>query len=280
MFPKAVFAPVGQVSGPSDITGLSADRDVFVFDIDALVPSTFGQMDPSFATYLSNFARIRPCYIVSNSGYSDVMARLPAHVRVACAGIFTQAGTELWGKYDVQIRHEHDFGDDLYEFVVKVIQTSRYPAKMAPMLESGSATLRLNIAGTRATSRQLKDYSAWEEEQQELADIMQEFRARFPAYEVYRDSPTSLLIMPRSFSTALVTRHILQRHKTGRVIGYVTQRFANTYGEPMCSSLSGHDILSEVGGPSDVSQLISYEMRQLAAVDQAVANAHPVLEGA
>lgn len=279
MFPQAVFAPVGQVSGPAIIAGAQSRNDVFVFDLDALVPGRFGQMDPAFAAYLCAFAQKRPCYIVSSASYSDMLARLPGHVRSSVAGIFALAGTELWGKYDIQARHEHDFSDELYEFMVKVVQKSRYPAKMAPMLESGSATLRLSLAGSRATSRQLKDYLAWEEENRELREIEREFRVRFPNHEIYQDTATSFLVMPQGLSTALVVRHLKEKHTSARLIGYVTPRFAATYGKPMCEEFAPRDILSAIGGPGDVSQLLSYEMRQMAAEEHAPAPAALHMEG-
>ena len=275
MLPHSKITSVGRVTGPLTGpvagTGASAQEDVFLFDLDALVPSPFGRMDDDFARYLTQFAGQRACYLLTNSNYTEVMTRLPEHVRNAFAGIFASAGTELWGKQDVLVRHEHDFSDDLYEFLVKVVQTSAFPDKRAPVLDNGAATIRMQLAGTRSTANQRKSYLAWEREHRELPAIMKEFQVRFPDHRIYRDSDTSLLIMPASFSTALVRSHILKRHKTARLISYIAPQSTASYAAPLCEALLSSDILSEVSAPSDVSQLLSYEMRHLSGAELPVA---------
>jgi len=258
MLPYSKFTSVGQVSSPLSRGG----RTVYLFDLDALVPSPFGRLDEDFARYLAEFASHRPCYLLSNTSFADVMTRLPSYVRHAFAGVFAAAGTELWGKHDVLVRHEHDFSDDLYEFLVKVVQTSAFPEKRSPMLENGSASLRMRLAGTHSTAGQRKAYAQWEHEHKELPAIVNEFRVRFPDHHIFRDSDTSLLILPATFSTALVRSHVLKRHKAARLIGYLSPRSAASYALPLCEALLAGDVLSQVSAPSDVSQLLSYEARQ------------------
>jgi hypothetical protein len=262
MFPKPVFAPVGRVTGPSNSMGVPKN-DVFLFDLDALTTNDHGHLDHAFATYLLEFAKLRPCYLFSRANYNEVMLRVPSGTRCAFSGIFSDSGSELWVRNEVLIRHEHDFSDDLYEFVAKVIQKSSYPNKLGPMIDCGSACLRICLAGVRSSIEQTNDYLEWEKEHQELAIIMDEFRARFPNYSVYRDTASSLLIMPTSFTSAMVQNHIIKRHKSARLICYLTTRSANGFARPLCNSFSNGDIVSRVGGPADVSQLLSYEKRCL-----------------
>eukprot|EP00903_Cladosiphon_okamuranus_P000929 g927.t1 len=261
------FKTVGQVSGPLSGTGSGEPADVFLFDLDALVPSPYGRMEDGFAQYLAEFAEHRPCYLLSNCNYAEVMTRLPAYVRNAFSGIFTSAGTELWGKRDVLVRHEHDFSDDLYEFLVKVVQTSAFPHKRSPVLDNGSATIRVQLAGSRSTANQRQTYLAWEKEHQELPSIMKEFQVRFPDHRIYQDSDSSLLIMPASFSTALVRNHILKRHRSARLISYLAPQSTSSYAAPLLQAMLGSDVVSDVSAPSDVSQLMSYEKRRSSGLE-------------
>lgn len=270
MFPQAVFAPVGQVSGPLTTGGPGRQKDVFLFDLDTLVPSPFGRMEEAFAAYLKDFARQTPCYVLTNVGSNEVLSRLPQGVRHALSGIFVASGTELWVRDEARIRHDHIFSDDLYEFIVKVVQASPYPQKLAPMLECGSSTLRVRLAGMHSTARQRQAFAAWDREHQELPAIIDEFRVRFPDHRIYRDSETSLLIMPASFSTALVRSHILERHKAARLISYLSPHSAETSNQPLCEAMLKADVLSIVTGPGDVSQLLSYEKRRMGGADPLV----------
>lgn len=242
-----------------------AANNMFLFDLDTLVPSNFGQLDHHFGEYLRGFIELAPCYAISNDSYSSVMARLPLSIRNGLEGIFAAAGTEMWHREDLVLRHDHDFSDDLYEFMVNVVRSSAYEKKNAPVLESGSATLRLQLSGINSTARETAKYLAWEREHQELPEIMSEFKIRFTNYRICRDSEASLLIVPSSFSTVLVRNHLRRRHKSARLITCLAQNTMVGYLKPFCEALSDTDMISVVAGPSDVSQLLCQERKILTA---------------
>ncbi|WP_298981745.1 hypothetical protein [uncultured Roseibium sp.] len=260
MFPKPVFAPVGRVSGPVTATA-NRLNDVFLLDLDALVRNDQAHLEYGLANYLDDFAKLRPCYLLSRSSYNDVLLRLPERLIRSLTGVFANSGAELWSQNEVMIRHEHDFSDDLFEFVAKVVQQSNYPAKKTPTIECGPASLRICLAGTNSTARQIENYRIWESERGELTVILDEFSARFPNYEVYRDTDHSLLIMPGSFNSSIVRNHLIKRHKSARLIAYLKHRSVSSFARPLHSSFSGADISTVVGSPCDVSQLLSYEKR-------------------
>lgn len=255
----------GKLKTPCKVSGAidnSHSEDVFLFDLNAIVPGTFCQIDHDFADYLRDFARARPCYLLSSVSYNELMSRLPSRVRHAFKGIFVSSGAELWREDEVQERREHRFSDDLYEYLVKVVQNSGYPEKMAPLIENGPATLRVCLAGTQATIGQLKAYLKWEEEHCELPIIVSELKAKFPDHAVFQDSGSSLLISPNTFSSALIHQHIASEHQGARLISYLSQRSVTSFAKPLCEALSEADLLTEVGGPSDLSQLMSYDIRR------------------
>ncbi|QFT32116.1 hypothetical protein FIV00_16620 [Labrenzia sp. THAF82] len=260
MFPKPNFAPVGRVSGPISRT-VSQLNNVFLLDLDVLVRNDQAHLEHDLASYLEDFAKLRPCYLLSRSSYNDVLLRLPERLIRSLTGVFANSGSELWSQNEIMIRHEHDFSDDLFEFVAKVVQQSSYPAKRTPTIECGPASLRICLAGTNSTAKQIEDYKKWENEHNELTVILDEFSARFPSYEVYRDTDHSLLIMPSSFNSSIVRNHIIKRHKSARLISYLKPRSVSGFARPLHNAFSEVDICTVVGGPCDVSQLLSYEKR-------------------
>lgn len=266
MFPQPVFAPIGRVSGPL-ASNEPQNNDVFLFDLETLTDRDQGHVDHGFALYLEDFAKQRPCYLVSRQNYNEVMLRVPSTLRKLLAGVFSSAGSELWVRNEVLIRHEHDFSDDLFEFVAKVVQKSAYPQKRAPMIDCGPASLSICIAGYASTSRQIATYLDWEAENAELPVIADEFRARFSQYDICQDTEHSLLVTPNSFNSAVVRDHILRRHKSARLISYMTTRSAEGFAKPLFAAHARTDICSIVGGASDVSQLLSYEKRNMAGKD-------------
>ncbi|MEL7527331.1 MAG: hypothetical protein AAFN16_16255 [Pseudomonadota bacterium] len=248
-----------------DSRSVTVAEDVFVFDLAALVPGTCCQIDHDFAVYLRTFANARQCYLLTSVSYNELMARLPTSVRKAFKGVFASSGAELWHADEVVERVEHTFSDDLYEYLVKVVQNSAYPAKDAPLIENGPASLRVCLAGTKASIGQLGTYLNWETEHRELPVIVNELKSKFPDHDVHQDSETSLLVTPVAVSTSRIHRHIASAHAHARIVSCLSRRSADGFAEPFCRSLSDQDLVTEIGGPSDVSQLMSYEMRRRAA---------------
>jgi len=248
-----------------DKRSISVAEDVFVFDLAALVPGTCCQIDHDFAVYLRTFANARQCYLLTSVSYNELMARLPTSVRKAFKGVFASSGAEHWRADEVVERVEHTFSDDLYEYLVKVVQNSAYPAKDAPLIENGPATLRVCLAGTKASIGQLSTYLNWETEHRELPVIVNELKAKFPDHDVHQDSETSLLIAPATVSTSRIHHHIAETHADARIVSCLSRRSADGFAGPFCRSLSDADLVTEIGGPSDVSQLMSYEMRRRTA---------------
>ncbi|MET1415462.1 hypothetical protein ABVF61_24530 [Roseibium sp. HPY-6] len=255
-------AQVISLDTAEEATGNAGSQNVFLFDLNSIVTGTFGQMDHDFAAYLRSFALLKPCYLIASVSYNELMSRVPSSVRRSFRGIFVSSGAELWSGDEIVERYEHCFSDDLYEYLVKVVQNSAYPVKIAPVIENGPATLRVCLAGTKATIGQLNAYLEWEKEHSELPLILGELKSKFPDHTVCQDSETSLLISPEAFTTALIYRQIIAENEGARLIGYLSERSANSFARPLCESLSSFDQMTEVGGPSDLSQLIRYEIRR------------------
>ena len=278
MFSKAQLKTVGRVTGLVDDRMNVTSNDVYLFDMATLVEKGGGEIEPAFASYLLDFTRQRNCYLISHAGYTDIMSCVPTKVRRSFAGIFAVSGTELWQRDGLVHQVEHEFSDDLYEFVVKMVQTSGYPEKLTPSLDNGSASLRICLAGTNATRRQQRKYVNWERQHQELGGFMDEFQARFPEYSICRDTEASLLITPSSFSPLAVRDRISERHGSARIVGYISQGTAYGFAKPLCQDLSGAGILSLVEGAGDVAQLLSYEKRRVSLEEHAEIVRFPLLK--
>ena len=150
---------------------------------------------------------------------------------------------------------------------------------VARLIDSGSATLRVCLAGTRVGRTAKQAYLSWENEHRELDAFVASFERRFPDHAICQDTETSLLITPNSFSTAEVQNQLMRRHKSARVIAYLGNMAAGGYAKPMCDALLRENVLSTVAGPSDVSQLLSYEKRSMKDIDPPVSEPIRIFQG-
>ncbi|MTI43062.1 hypothetical protein JM93_02967 [Roseibium hamelinense] len=270
---EKITAGIDGAHGPVPVKIAGTGQDLYLFDLEALVPSVHGRMDPGLEQYVTDFAEKHPCYIVTSYGYHVVLRTLPEHVRCVAAGIYAASGAEIW-KTDQPVHQEdHLFRDSLYEFMAQVVQRSTYPDKKAPLLDVGPASLRLDIPGQRATVRERQAYLRWENTHSELANIVHEFTARFPDYQICRDGMTSLLITHRNFSARSTLTGIKADHPEGRILGYFRPSSLAGYAADMAAGLQPQDLIAEVNGPSDLAQLLKYEERRHDCAEPALPNA-------
>ncbi|WP_150523542.1 hypothetical protein [Roseibium sediminis] len=270
MFPQAVFAPVGQVSGPFVTDGVNPQTEVFLFDLDALVGKTRGPIDEPLASILSEFAMENICYLLTSSNYGEVMKRLSPELRESFQGIFAASGTELWQNNSIQVVHKHAFSAELYDYLVKDFQSGNHPDNLQLQLSCGVATLRVSLELRVFSERSSIPDALLRREQLELARMMFGVRDLFPEYRVFKDTEHSVLITPASFSTSLVYDHLQSKHSSMRLVSYMSRQTSNSYGENLRKAMGEDDIFNAASAPNEVLQLLSYEKGRLAGEYQSI----------
>lgn len=271
MFPHSVFAPFGRVVGPIVSDNDNEMKDVFLFDMDVLLPSAATPLDDCTLAALTHFVQCAPCYLLTSASYKTVVELFPSLLRLGFAGIYANAGTEFWRGHTPIWRDAHIFPETLRAFVEEVRQTSQYRHGCMEILDEGSATLRICLAGMKSSARQRRAYLAWEQTHQELPFILSEFRRRFPTYRIFQDSDASLLIVPRHLSSVRVHQHLLETQTNARIIGYLSPSAYRTYARGFAAATAPSDVVSVVSTPANVRQLLSYEERRMAGHETVIA---------
>jgi len=254
---------IGPVSILPGVTG----ENLYLFDLESLVSTARGEVEPGLCSFLTDWARKHPCYLITSQSYQVVLQSVPSPLRQSLTAVFASSGADVWRQDEPATRLEHDFDDSVYAFLASVVQSSAYPAKKAPVLSAGPATLRLDMAGTTATHRQRRAYIDWEQGTGELQQIKSEFEARFPNYRICRDGLSGLLITHEDFSSSRAITHMRALHPDACVLGYFRPASVAGYAADLSAKFTGADVLAEVGGPSDLVQLLKYEERRHAVPD-------------
>lgn len=248
--------------GPSAI-GLSGSyQDCYIFDLEALCHGLEGRLNEAAADKVSNWARQHPSYLIASSRYHVLTDRVPEQLRSAFAGIFASAGTEFWQQDRSISQSRHQFTDDVYEFVARVAHTSRYPEKQAPLIECGSGTLRLSLAGGNATRIQCDAFLDWDKEAGELNSIVSAFERRFTDYRMFRDQHCSLLINHQSSTSSQIFTRLEDLHPGARIVGFAQASSIEGYALPLFEAACDLRRVMSVDTPSDVLQLLRYEERR------------------
>ncbi|MTH99856.1 hypothetical protein [Roseibium sp. RKSG952] len=250
------------VLGPVPPSSNGSAGDIYLFDLDVLSTSRRARMDDGFAQVLTAWARKHPCYLVTSHNYQTVLSVVPQPLRHAMRENHASSGTEVW-QNDASVRHhDHPFRDSIYEFLAQVVRRSSYEEKRAPLLDSGPACLRIDIAGHKATAAQRKAYLEWETGTRERAEIISEFAIRYPDYQICQNGETGILITHKDYSPNTVVQALSANHPDGRILGYFSPMSACGYAAAMADSLEKPNMFAEIAGPSDLAQLLKYEERR------------------
>jgi len=259
--------------GPVSIRPGAIGEDLYLFDLESIVSTPRGEVDAGLCAFLNDWAKKHACYLVTSQTYQAVLQTVPSPLRQSFEAVFASSGADVWRQDQPATRLEHEFDDKVYDFLARVVQSSAYAAKKAPVLSAGPATLRLDIAGTTATHRQRQAYIDWEQGTGELSQIQSEFAPRFPDYRICRDGMCGLLITHKAFSSNRAINHMRALHPDARVLGYFRPGSVAGYAADLADGFAGADVLAEVGGPSDLAQLLKYEERRHAVPDASLPDA-------
>jgi len=255
-------ALLNEALGPVQVANDERLEDVYLFDLESLVSSVNSQIDAPLCSFLIDWAQEHPCYIVTAYDYQTVIQTLPSPLRRAQAAVFACSGADVWRQDQPAIHKEHLFDDAIYEFLAQVIQNSNYPDKKVPAVTAGPATLRLDIPGQNASIRQRKAYMDWEKSVGELRDIMYEFAVRFPEYRICRHGLSGLLIIHKAFSPSQSVHFLKALHPNAGLLGFFRPGSTSGYASELAAHFAKMDMYAEVGGPSDLAQLLKYEERR------------------
>lgn len=251
-----------QIPSPATIGLIGANRDCYIFDLDALCHGFAGRLNEAAVETILCWAQRHPSYLIASSNYHELTDRVPEQVRSAFAGVFASAGTEFWQQDRSVSQNTHLFTDDVYEFVARVAQTSPYPEKQAPLIDCGPGTLRLTLAGRNATPPQRNAFLDWDKETGELDSILSAFENRFSDYRMCRDQSCSLLISHRSSTSSQILTTLDDLHPDAHVVGFASVLSLEGYARPLVQAAGHQHNMMAVDTPCDILQLLRYEERR------------------
>jgi phosphomannomutase len=133
---------------------------IYVFDVDNTLTPPREAMRTEFALQLMEFCRANTVYLVSGSDRGKLDKQLPEEVLLASAGVFTSAGSEFEVKGRTIYQHNHEFPDELIDWLDRELHNSRYPVHCGRHIEYRTGALNVSTVGRAADKPTGKAYLA------------------------------------------------------------------------------------------------------------------------
>ncbi len=185
---------------------------IYVFDVDNTLTPPREAMRPEFALQFTEFCRSNTVFLVSGSDRGKLDTQLPETVLMASAGVFTSAGSEFEVKGRIIYRHDHDFPDELIDWLDSELRQSRYPVRCGRHIEYRTGALNVSTVGRAADKPARKAYQAWDQVHRERAALCTELQQSFPHYEAHTGGEISIDISPPGWNKARILVPIRERH--------------------------------------------------------------------
>lgn len=185
---------------------------IFVFDIDNTLTPPRAAMLPEFAAQFLSFCRSETVYLVTGSDRGKVDEQVPANIVDACAGLFTSAGSEFEAAGRIVYSHDHEFPDELIDFLDSQTQASTYPVRRGRHIEYRTGAINYSTVGRGAGAQDRKAYLLWDQVHGERARLCNEICRRFPDYEASAGGEISIDVSPLGWNKSRVLIPIQERH--------------------------------------------------------------------
>ena len=185
---------------------------IYVFDVDNTLTPPREAMRPEFALQFMEFCRANTVYLVSGSDRGKLDKQLPEEVLLASAGAFTSAGSEFEVKGRTIYQHDHEFPDELIDWLDGELHNSRYPVRCGRHIEYRTGALNVSTVGRAADKPARKAYLAWDQVHRERAALCERLQQAFPDYEAHTGGEISIDISPLGWNKARILVPIRERH--------------------------------------------------------------------
>ncbi len=185
---------------------------IYIFDIDGTLTPPREPMNGEFAEQFATFCRHNVVYLATGSDQTKMELQVPATVRQACTGIFTCAGSVFEAGGKRIYNHDHEFPDELVDWLDEQIASSAYLDRYGRHIEYRTGQINTSVVGRSATKAQRKAYNLWDSINHERARLCKQVAIRFPDYEASAGGEISIDISPAGWNKARVIAPILERH--------------------------------------------------------------------
>ena len=185
---------------------------IYVFDVDNTLTPPREAMREEFRAPFVEFCRSNPVYLVTGSDRGKLSQQLPEDVIRACSGVFTSAGSEFETGGRIIYHHDHEFPDELIDWLDDALGESRYPVRCGRHIEYRTGALNVSTVGRAADKPARKAYLAWDQVNRERASLCDRIEQAFPDYEAHVGGEISVDISPRGWNKARIIIPIRERH--------------------------------------------------------------------
>lgn len=202
-------------------------ENVYLFDVDGTLTPPRMPMDEGFAEFFHDFVTCNKVVLVSGSDYKKIQEQVPEAILKKCDGVFGCSGAEYfeqgWNLYTKQ----HQFPNLLKVLCEAFVSNSAYEDRCGNHVEERPGMLNVSVVGRNATTRQRKEYHAWDNTNRERLAFVNTINNSVLPYEASAGGEISIDIVPNGWNKSVVKAEVLSKNPDASLIFFGDRIVAN-----------------------------------------------------
>ena len=213
-------------------------KTIYLFDVDGTLTPAKQKVNNKFSADFNNWMENKQVYIVSGGSFMRIVDQLGMSIVNKTAGVFACMGNIFYQKYDSKealgysewkIIYENKFKAPrgLYDRLEQTANDSLYTVKTGNHYEERAGMVNFSIVGQNATPPQRKAYAAFDAENQERKQIVDNLRKKYKSLDFVIGGAVSIDIFNRGNDKSQIIEKFLKDSLETHKIAFVGDRIAS-----------------------------------------------------
>jgi hydroxymethylpyrimidine pyrophosphatase-like HAD family hydrolase len=172
-------------------------RMLYCFDIDGVLTNTGENIDPDFKEWFLEWTYDKSYVLITGSTYERTLEQVGEEITNRAMLVANCMGNSITQEGRTVTLNEFEFTLEEEQFLLDKLESSPYPERAGTHIALRPGSVNFSIVGREATTEQREKYKHYDSVEQERLSIAQQFKEKFPRFDVFIGGDISIDICLR-----------------------------------------------------------------------------------
>jgi phosphomannomutase len=181
---------------------------IYLFDVDGVLTDTGYNIDPAFKDWFIKWSKGKRYALVTGSALERTIEQVGEDIVENAILVANCMGNSVYQEGRKVNLNEFTFSDEEQQFLLNFVKNTKFDIKAGNHLVSRPGSYNFSVVGRDATNPQREKYKQFDERNKERLMIAEQFKERFPHYDVYIGGDISIDICMKGANKGQVIDYI------------------------------------------------------------------------
>ena len=158
---------------------------IYLFDVDGVLTDTGYNIDKRFEQWFLSWAEGKRYALVTGSTLERTVEQIGNQIVDGALFVANCMGNSLYQEGKTTVLNEFEFNEEEEEFLMKKVEISKFPIRAGNHISARPGSFNFSVVGRNATVAEREQYKEFDNNCAERLQIAEEFKERFPHYDVF-----------------------------------------------------------------------------------------------